>query len=149
MFFSFIQWCLSVYATSPDSNHIVGSLVEMPSGNYSILTTIWQYELILPILLITYRAPLANLGLWNYREKLELWDYTLFEIGITEIGLEIGIMDLKFNKFIFSIPSKLGLWDFTLCEIGITPVLKLGLRYYRTPPVGALLMSDCSCLDYI
>ncbi len=31
-------------------------------------------------------------------EKLGLWDYTLFEIGITEICFEIGIMHLKFNQ---------------------------------------------------
>ena len=36
-----------------------------------------------------YRAPLANLG---------LWDYTLFEIGITEISFEIWIMDIKFDQ---------------------------------------------------
>ena len=35
------------------------------------------------------RAPLTNLG---------LWDYTLFEIGITEISYEIRIVDLKFNQ---------------------------------------------------
>ena len=29
---------------------------------------------------------------------LGLWVYTLFEIGITEISFEIGIMDLKFNQ---------------------------------------------------
>ncbi len=55
--------------------------------------------------------------------KLGLWDYTLFEIGITEISFEIGIMDLKSNQIGILHPCKLGLLDFTLFEIGI-----MGLR---------------------
>ncbi len=70
-------------------------------------------------------------------ENLGLWDYTLFQIGIAEISFEIGIMDHKSNQIGIFHTCKLGLRDSTLFEIGImgiTPVLKLGLRYYRTPP---------------
>ncbi len=56
----------------------------------------------------TYRAPLANLG---------LWDYILFEIGITEISFEIGIMDIKSNQIGVFHPCKLGLGVFTLFGI--------------------------------
>ena len=45
--------------------------------------------------------------IWDYGitvEKLGLWDYTLFEIGITEIMFEIGIT---------------GLQDYTSFQIGI------------------------------
>ena len=52
--------------------------------------------------------------------NLGLWDYTLSEIGITEISFEIGIMNLKFNQIGTSHPCKLGLRDFTIFEIGIT-----------------------------
>ena len=31
-------------------------------------------------------------------KHLGLWNYTLFEIGITEISFEIGIKDLKSNQ---------------------------------------------------
>ncbi len=63
------------------------------------------------------RAPLANLELWDYRGKFELWGYTLFGIGITEISFEIGVMDLKSNQIWIFHPCKLGLRDFTLFEI--------------------------------
>ncbi len=49
-----------------------------------------------------------------------LWYYTLFEIEITEINFEIGIMDLKSNQTgIFHHPCQLGLQDLTLFEICI------------------------------
>ncbi len=51
--------------------------------------------------------------------NLGLWDYTLFEIGITEISFEIGIMDLKSNQIGMFHPCKLELRDFTLFEIWI------------------------------
>ena len=56
-----------------------------------------------------------------------MWDYTLFEIGITEISFDIGIMDPKSNKIGIVHPCKLGLQDkdFTLFEIWI-----LGLRRF-------------------
>ncbi len=52
-------------------------------------------------------------------KNLGLWDYTLFEIWITEISFEIGIMDLKSNQIGIFHPCKLGLRDFTLFEIQI------------------------------
>ena len=46
-----------------------------------------------------WKGPLSKLEIMGLqRKKLGLWDYTLFEIGITEISSEIGIMDLKFNQ---------------------------------------------------
>ena len=51
--------------------------------------------------------------------NLGLWNYTLFEIGITEITFEIGIMDLKSNQIGIFHPCKLGLWDFIPFEIRI------------------------------
>ena len=43
------------------------------------------------------RALIANLGLWDCREKN--WEYgNMFEIGITEISFEIRIMDLNSNQ---------------------------------------------------
>ena len=88
------------------------------------------------------RAPLANLGLWDYREKkLGLWDYTPFEIGITEISFEIGIMDIKSNQKGIFHPCKIGitgLHPFRNWDYGITLVLKSGLRDYRTPLWGPL-----------
>ncbi len=38
--------------------------------------------------------------IWDYGitvEKLGLWDYTLFEIGITEVMFEIGITGFQSN----------------------------------------------------
>ena len=54
-------------------------------------------------------------------KKLGLWDYTLFEIGITEIMLEIGISS----------------WDY-----GITCLLKLGLRDYTPFEIGIMGLQD-------
>ncbi len=81
---------------------------------------------------IADRAPIGNLGLWDYREKkIGLWDYTLF--GITEISFEIGIIDIKsIQKGIFH-PCKIGimgLHPFRNWDYGITLVLKSGLRDY-------------------
>ncbi len=50
-------------------------------------------------------------------KKLGLWDYTLFEIGITEIMFEIGITGFQFNP---NQGFKLGLQDYMPLEIGIT-----------------------------
>ncbi len=58
-------------------------------------------------------------------KNLGLWDYTLFEIGITEISFEIGIMDLKSNQIGIFHACKLGSRDHTLFKIGI-----LGLRWF-------------------
>ena len=60
-------------------------------------------------------------------EKLGLWDYTLFEIGITEISFEIGIMDIKSNQKGIFHPCKIGimgLHPFRNWDYGITLVLK-------------------------
>ncbi len=44
-------------------------------------------------------GPHSQFGIMGLQGKnLGLWDYTVFEIGITEISYEIGIMDLKFNQ---------------------------------------------------
>ncbi len=45
-------------------------------------------------------------------KELGLLDYTLFEIGITEISFEFGIMDLKSNQIGIFHPLKLGLRDY-------------------------------------
>ena len=45
------------------------------------------------IIVIIVRAQKANFGILGLQgEKLGLWDFTLFEIGILEIKLEIGIL---------------------------------------------------------
>ena len=77
---------------------------------------------------ITRRAPLGNLG---------LWDYNLFESGITEISFEIGIMYLKSNQIGIFHTCKLGLRDFILFEIGI-----MGLR----PGGGGVLPLTKVCI---
>ncbi len=72
------------------------------------------------------RAPIANLGLWDYREKI--WDYGItpcLKLGLQKSALKLGLCISNSTKFGFSIHSKLGLWDFTLFEIGIT-----GLRLF-------------------
>ncbi len=76
--------------------------------------------------------------------NLALWDYNLFEIGITEISFEIRIMDLKSNlicifyphklAFIWNFYLKLELYDYIGFEIGIT-----GLQ--DPPPHGALFVA--------
>ncbi len=58
-------------------------------------------------------------------KKLGLWDYTLFEIGITEIMFEIGISVQSKSRF--------SDWDY-----GITCLLKLGLRDYTPFEIGIL-----------
>ena len=68
--------------------------------------------------------------IWDYGitgEKLGLWDYTLFEIGITKIMFEIGITGLRI------IPN----WDY-----GITCVLKLGLRDCTPFEIGMMGLQD-------
>ncbi len=84
------------------------------------------------------RAPLANLGLQGKIGIMGLHSVTLFEIGITEISFEIGIMDLKSDtqkcrnakSLRRSSPYlKLGLRDYAGLEIGIT-----GLQ--NPPPWG-------------
>ncbi len=74
---------------------------------------------------VTVLGPHSQFGIMGLQGKnLGLWDYTLFEIGITEIMSEFGI---RLNFFMW------GNWDY-----GITPHLKLGLWNYRTPSMGAL-----------
>ncbi len=58
-------------------------------------------------------------------KNLGLWDYNLFEIGITEISFEIGIIDLKSNQIQIFRPCNLGFWDDILFKIGI-----MGLRWF-------------------
>ncbi len=58
------------------------------------------------------------------RKDLGLWDYTLFEVWITEISLimvEIGIIDIEDYASFQN-------WDY-----GIVTLLKLELWDYRTP----------------
>ncbi len=56
------------------------------------------------------RALLAQIGIMGLQgKKLGLWDYTLFEIGITEIMFEIGIMGFQSNAN----------WDF---QIRVLPI---------------------------
>ena len=46
----------------------------------------------------THRALLDRFGIMGLQgKKLGLWDYTLFEIWITEIMFEIGIMGFQSN----------------------------------------------------
>ena len=52
-------------------------------------------------------------------ESLGLLDYTLFEIGNTEISFEIGIMDLKSKKIGIFHSCLLRLRDYTLFKIWI------------------------------
>ena len=61
-------------------------------------------------------------------QKLGLWDYTLLEIGITDISFEIVIMDIKSNKKGISTHVKLGL--------RITPYSYFGLRDYTSFEIG-------------
>ncbi len=53
-------------------------------------------------------------------EKLGLWDYTLFEIGITEIRSEIALSRVHHLGFHTKPIWKLGLRDSIPFEIGIT-----------------------------
>ena len=83
---------------------------------------------------------LPEFGIMGLQGKyLGLWDDTLFEIGITEISFEIGIMDIKSNQKVIFHPCKIditGLHPFPNWDYRITLALKLGLRDYRTPPYG-------------
>ncbi len=97
-----------------------------------------------------YKGPLSQFGIMGLQEKnLGLWDYTLFEIRITEIRYKIGIMDLKSNQIWIFHPCKhwdygispylkLGLWDYAGFEIGI-----MGLQ--DPPPMGALIYAGTNC----
>ncbi len=82
-------------------------------------------------------------------KKLGLWDYTLFEIGITEISFEIGIMDLEFNQIWIFHLQYIGIMGFHPIwkYYGITLVLKLGLQ---DPPYGGpfndiIMTAWCLC----
>ncbi len=70
------------------------------------------------------RALLDQFGIMGLQgEKLGLWDYSLFEIGITEIMFELGIMGFQSNPnrdYGITPLLKFGLWDYTPIEIGIT-----------------------------
>ncbi len=79
-------------------------------------------------------------------ENLGLWDYTLFEIGITEMSFEIGIMDLKSNQIGIFHLCKLGLWDFTLFEIGIMGLCRFQNWDYGItgPPYGGPIIATRS-----
>ena len=68
--------------------------------------------------------------------NLELCDYTLFEIWITEISCEIGIMDIQSNRIWIFYPCKLGLRD------GISPYLKFGLWDYTGFEIGSTGLQD-------
>ena len=45
-------------------------------------------------------------------KNLGLWDYTLFEIGITEIMSEFGIMGLHYEP----------IWDYKIGIMGLHPI---------------------------
>ncbi len=102
--------------------------------------------------MIIIRAPIANLGLWDYRGKI--WDYgitTCLKLGLQKSALKLGLCISNSTKFWISIHSKLGLWDFTLFEIGIT-----GLRLFWNwdygitgPPYGGPLYSTYVWYDEI
>ena len=86
-------------------------------------------------LLILGPRPHSQFGIMGLHEKsLGFWDYTLFEIGITEIMSEFGIIRTKYWTIPYGITPhlKLGLWDYTPFEIGI-----MGLQ---DPPMGALIL---------
>ncbi len=95
-------------------------------------------------------------------KNLGLWDYTLFEIGITEISFKLGLWIPNPTKLGFSIhvnwdyrilklglqksALKLGLWIPNPTKLGfsihvnwdyrISPYLKLGLRDYARFEIG-------------
>ena len=100
----------------------------------------------------TVRALKGEFGITGLQGKnLGLWDYTLFEIGITEIRSEIGIMEFHTKpNWDYRIltpfqnrrvnkhgrrrdPTTQGNWD-----CGITPHLKLGLRNYTPFKIGIM-----------
>ncbi len=73
-----------------------------------------------------YRAPLANLGLWDHRGKF--WDNGItpcLKLGLQKSALELELWISNPAKFGFFHPCKLGLLDFTLFEIGV-----MGLRLF-------------------
>ncbi len=104
------------------------------------------------------RAPLANLGLWDYRG--EIWDYGItpcLKLGLQKSAMKLGLW--------ISNPTKLGFFTHVNWEYGITPYLKLGLRDYASfeigitglqdPPMGALILNQPSetvkttCISFV
>ncbi len=72
---------------------------------------------------VNYQGPLSEVGITG--KKMGLWDYILFEIGITETSFAIGIMGLKINQIWIFHPCIFGMLNFTRFdyagfEIGIT-----------------------------
>ena len=89
----------------------------------------WTYDLIL--CLSIDRAPLANLGLWDYRGKILDYGITpCLKLGLQKSALKLGLW--------ISNPTKLGFSIHFNWDNGISSYLKLGLPDYRTPPMGAL-----------
>ncbi len=85
------------------------------------------------------RAPIANLGLWDYREKF--WDYGItpcLKLGLQKSALKLGLWISNSTKFGFCIHSKLGLWDFTLFEIGLRDYagFEIGITGLQDPSYG-------------
>ncbi len=69
-------------------------------------------------------APLANLGLWDY--KGEIWDYGItpcLKLGLQKSASKLGLWISNPTKLGFSISCKLRLRDFTLFKMRI-----MGLR---------------------
>ena len=80
---------------------------------------------------ISTRAPLAKLGLWDYRGKI--WDYGItpcLKMVLQKSTLKLGLWISNPTKLGFSIHVNwdygiMGLWDFTLFEIRI-----MGLNWF-------------------
>ena len=83
--------------------------------------------------LLIFRAPLANLGLWDYRGKF--WDYGItpcVKLGLQKSALKLGLW--------ISNPTKLRFFTHVNSDYGITPYLKLGLRDYAGFEIGITVL---------
>ncbi len=75
-------------------NFLEKSLIMAPFLSDCFPIMLWGSDI-----LVHCTGPLSQFGNMGLQGKiLGLWDYTLFEIGITEMSFEIGIMDLKLNQ---------------------------------------------------
>ncbi len=73
-----------------------------------------------------------------------LWDFNLFEIGITEIMFEIGITGFQSNPNQGK-PFQIGITGLRLIsnwDYGITCLLKLGFRDYTPFEIGIMGLQD-------
>ncbi len=79
------------------------------------------------------RAPLANLGLWDYRG--EKWDYGItpcLKLGLQKSALKLGLW----------IPTKSGFSIHVNWDYGISPYLKFGLWDYTSFEIGIRGLQD-------